>query len=135
MFRKFVTPYLAKVVAGIHEAGGFAVKHTDGDIMPILDQLAESGIDGLHSLDPMAGVDIAEVKRLYGDRVCLLGNVDCSKVQAGTKEEVRASAQYCLTHGGVSQGGYIFTTSNCIFAGVPIVNYEEMLRVREEMSG
>jgi uroporphyrinogen decarboxylase len=132
MFRKFVTPYLTQVVAAIHEAGAFAVKHTDGAIMPILDQMVESGIDGLHSLDPMAGVDIAEVKALYGNRICLLGNVNCALVQAGTKEQVRESALYCLEHGGVKQGGYIYATSNCIFAGVPIENYEEMLRVREE---
>ncbi len=133
MFRQFVTPYLTKVVAAIHEAGAFAVKHTDGQIMPILDQMVDSGIDALHSLDPMAGVDIAEVKRLYGDRICLIGNVNCARVQAGTKEEVRQSAEYCLKHGGVQQGGYIYATSNCIFEGVPIENYEEMLRVREEL--
>ena len=132
MFRQFVTPYLAKVVAAIHEAGAFAVKHTDGDIMPILDQLVSTGIDGLHSIDPMAGVDIAEVKRLYGDKVCLFGNVNCAVVQAGTPAQVRESAEYCLEHGGVNSGGYVFTTSNCIFSGVPIENYEAMLQVRNE---
>ena len=60
--------------------------------------------------------------------------MNCAKVQAGTKAEVRESAEYCLKHGGAAQGGYIFTTSNCIFSGVPIENYEEMLRVREEWS-
>jgi len=133
MFSQFVTPYLTKVVAAIHDAGGLAVKHTDGAIMPILDQMVAAGIDALHSLDPMAGVDIAEVKRLYGDRICLIGNVNCAKVQAGTKAEVRRSAEYCLKHGGVQQGGYIYATSNCIFKGVPVENYEEMLRVREEL--
>lgn len=132
MFRTYVTPFLTELVAGIHEAGGFAVKHTDGAIMPILDQMVESGIDGLHSIDPMAGVDIAEVKALVAGKVCLLGNVNCALVQAGTKEQVRESAMYCLEHGGVQQGGYIYATSNCIFRGVPIENYEEMLRVREE---
>jgi len=46
---------------------------------------------------------------------------------------VRRSAEYCLKHGGVQQGGYIYATSNCIFKGVPVENYEEMLRVREEL--
>jgi len=133
MFRQFVTPYLTKVVTGIHEAGGFAVKHTDGDIMPILDQLVESGADAIHSLDPMAGIDIAHVRGLCGSRVCLIGNVNCALVQAGTKQQVQQSAEYCLQHGGVDNGAYIYATSNCIFTGVPIENYEEMLRVREEL--
>ena len=132
MFAEYVTPYLTRLVQGIQAAGGYAVKHTDGDLMPVLDQIVESGIDGLHSLDPMAGVDIAEVKRLYGDRICLFGNVNCALVQAGTFEQIEESARYCLQHGGVETGGYVFTTSNCIFKGVPLENYECMLRVREE---
>jgi uroporphyrinogen decarboxylase len=132
MFAEFVTPYLTQLVQGIQAAGGYAIKHTDGDLMPILDQIVSSGIDGLHSLDPMAGVDIAEVKRLYGDRICLFGNVNCALVQAGTFEQIEESARYCLQHGGVETGGYVFTTSNCIFKGVPLENYECMLRVREE---
>jgi len=134
MFAKFVTPFLKRQVEGIHDMGLFACKHTDGQIMPILDQLVDTGTDALHSLDPMAGVDIAEVKRLVGDRVCLMGNVNCAAVQAGTLAEVEESARYCLQHGGAASGGYVYCTSNCIFLGVPIENYRHMLRVREEYS-
>ena len=95
------------------------------------DQIVDTGIDGLHSLDPMAGVDIAEVKRLYGDRVCLFGNVNCALVQAGTLEQIEESARYCLEHGGVASGGYVYTTSNCIFKGVPPQNYLVMLDERD----
>ena len=80
----------------------------------------------------MAGVDIREVRRLCGDRVALIGNVNCALVQAGTPEEIAASARYCLEHGGVAQGGYIFSTSNCIFRGVPLENYLTMLGVRRQ---
>ncbi len=132
MFARFVTPFLKQQVEGLHKLGLFAVKHTDGQIMPILDQLVDTGIDALHSLDPMAGVDIAEVKRLVGDRVCLMGNVDCSQVQAGTLQGIRESALYCLRHGGAASGGYVYCTSNCIFRGVPLENYRYMLRLREE---
>jgi uroporphyrinogen decarboxylase len=132
MFAEFVTPYLKQQVEGIHKLGLFACKHTDGQIMPILDQLVSTGIDALHSLDPMAGVDIAEVKRLVGNRVCLMGNVNCAEVQAGTEDSIRASALYCLEHGGVASGAYVYATSNCIFRGVPLENYRYMLRLREE---
>ena len=130
MFREWVTPYLTKQVAAWKQAGAFACKHTDGQIMPILDQMVESGIDALHSLDPMAGVDIAEVKRLYGDRICLIGNVNLADLQMGDKAAVERSARYCMEHGGVRQGGYIYATSNCIFKGVPFEMYEYMLDLR-----
>jgi uroporphyrinogen decarboxylase len=132
MFRRFVTPFLARNIAEFRKAGAFPVKHTDGDIMPILDQLVECEPAAIHSLDPMAGVDIAEVKRLCGHRVALMGNVNCALVQAGTKEQIAESARYCLEHGGVATGGYFFTTSNCIFAGVPLENYFAMLDVRRQ---
>lgn len=132
MFAQFVTPFLRRQVEGIHKLGLFAVKHTDGQIMPILDQLVDTGIDALHSLDPMAGVDIAAVKRLVGNRVCLMGNVDCSAVQAGTTEQIEASARYCLEHGGRDSGGYVYCSSNCIFRGVPLDNYRTMLRIWAE---
>jgi len=132
MFRRFVTPFLARNIAEFRKAGAYPVKHTDGDIMPILDQLVECEPAAIHSLDPMAGVDIREVRRLYGHRVALMGNVNCALVQAGTREQIAESARYCLAHGGVAQGGYFFTTSNCIFSGVPLDNYFAMLDVRRQ---
>jgi len=132
MFRRFVTPFLARNIAEFRKAGAYPVKHTDGDIMPILDQLVECEPAAIHSLDPMAGVDIAEVKRLYGHRVALMGNVNCALVQAGTKEQIAESARYCLEHGGVATGGYFFATSNCIFKGVPLESYYAMLDVRRQ---
>ncbi len=132
MFAEYVAPFLRRQVAAWNAAGAYTCKHTDGNIMPILDQLADSGARALHSLDPMAGVDIAEVKRLAGDRMCLIGNVNLAYVQSGTPEQITESARYCLRHGGVSQGGYIYATSNCIFKGVPVESYRHMLRVRQE---
>lgn len=75
MFAEFVTPYLTEIIRQIRTHGGYAIKHTDGNIMPIIDQLVAANPHALHSLDPMAGVDIAEVKRLYGNKVALCGNV------------------------------------------------------------
>lgn len=135
MFAKFVTPFLAQQVENIHAVGAYAVKHTDGDIMPILDQLAGTGIDALHSLDPMAGVDIAQVRELVGERLCLIGNVNCAWVQAGTLEQIEQSATYCLERGSVQGGSYVFATSNCVFAGVPLANYEWMLEIRRRYAG
>ena len=64
MFREFITPYLAQIIEAIRADGAYAIKHTDGNIMPILDQLIECRPHALHPLDPMAGVDIKEVKAL-----------------------------------------------------------------------
>lgn len=125
MFHEFVAPFLERQVKAFKKAGAFTVKHTDGNIMPVIDQIVDTGIDCLHSLDPMAGVDIREVKELYGDKICIMGNVNCAAIQTGPLEEIKKSAGYALKHGG--RKGYIFSSSNTIFRGIPIENYEYML--------
>ena len=87
--------------------------------------------DALHSLDPQGGVDIAEVKKRYGDRLCLIGNVNCGLMDTGTDAEVAASAEYALRH-GMPGGGYVFSTSNCIYTGMPLEHYELILKIRHE---
>ncbi|HHY23088.1 MAG TPA: hypothetical protein GX527_02460 [Clostridiaceae bacterium] len=128
MFSEFVTPYLTKLTKGYRDMGFYVIKHTDGNIMPILDQLVESNPHALHSIDPQAGVDIAEVKRLIGDKVCLIGNVNCGLLQTGTEDEVRESVRYSLKN-GMPGGGYIFSTSNCIYTGMALERYELMLDI------
>jgi len=127
-FGEFVTPYLAQLIQGYRDLGFYAIKHTDGNIMPIVDQLVEANPHALHSLDPQAGIDMAEIKRLYGNRVCLIGNVNCGMLDTGTDEEVVDSARYALRH-GMPGGGYIFSTSNCIYTGMRLSRYELMLDV------
>jgi uroporphyrinogen decarboxylase len=122
-YDRFVQPHLVRITRTLREMGFYTIKHTDGNIMPILDRLVESGPHALHSLDPQGGVDIAEVARLVGDKVCLIGNVDCGKLQTGTDEECVESARYALVE-GMKAPGYIFSTSNCVYTGMPLSRYE-----------
>lgn len=131
MFRRFVTPFINRQVEAIRRFGAFSVQHTDGNLWPILDQLLESRPDALHSIDPMAGMDIREIRRYAGDAICLMGNVDCSLLQSGTAQQIEASARYCLEHGPSNGTGYVFCSSNCIFEGVPLASYRRMLSVRK----
>jgi len=132
MFDEFVTPYMNQIFAAYREMGYYTILHTDGNIMPILDRLVGANPHAIQSLDPQGGVDIAEVKRLVGDKVCLIGNVNCALLQTGTDEEVIESCRYALTS-GMPNYGYAFGSSNCIYTGMPLERYELMLKVwREE---
>ena len=127
-FGEFVTPYLAELTRGYRDMGYYVIKHTDGNIMPIIDQLVSTRPHALHSLDPQGAVDLAEVKRRYGRDLCLIGNVHCGMMDAGTPEQIRASARQSLRD-GMPGGGFIFSTSNCIYTGMPLASYELMLDV------
>ena len=128
MFGQIVTPYLTRLIAGQREMGFYVIKHTDGNIMPILEDLVAARPHALHSLDPQGGVDIAEVKRLVGHQVALIGNVNCGLLSTGTDAQVIESARYALRN-GMPGGGYVFSTSNCVFTGMPLARYELMLDV------
>jgi uroporphyrinogen decarboxylase len=132
-FSEFVAPYLARQVQHIKERGALPFVHTDGNIMPILDDYLSLGAACFQSVDPMAGMDIAEMKRRCHRRMALMGNVQCSLLQDGPKEAIRHSALYCLENASPG-GGYIFGTSNTIFAGMPLDNYEYMLSVYDEFN-
>ena len=128
MFAEFVTPYLHEQIRAVKAAGGFAVKHIDGNIMPILDQLLDCEPSGLHSLDPQGGVDMAEVKRLAAGRTCLIGGVHCGMMQTGSDADVIRSCQYVLRH-GLPQGGYMFGLSNVAYQGLSLERYDLMVSV------
>jgi len=133
MFAEFVAPYLKESVAAYHELGYQVIKHTDGNIMPIIDMLVDSGADALHSLDPQGGVDLAQVSREWGGKIALCGNVNCGLLQTGTPEECEADVRRSLREGMARGAGYVFCTSNCAYTGLPLERYELMNRIwREE---
>lgn len=96
------------------------IKHTAGNIIPILNQLLEGEPHALHSLDPQGEVDLAVVKNQVGSRVCLIVNVNCGLLDSGTDEECLVSARYAL-QSGMPGGGYIFSTSNWCTLAWPCV--------------
>jgi len=126
-FDRFVTPYLHRSIAAYKELGYYVIKHTDGNIMPILDRLVPddeaSRPHALHSLDPQGGIDLSEIVQLVGDRVALCGNVDCGLLQTGSEEECLADIERAIDQGLVAPG-YIFSTSNCVYTGMPLERYD-----------
>jgi len=127
IFRRFILPNLKKLVATIRNAGAYCVKHTDGNIWDILPEFIDCGIQGIQSLDPSAGMNLANVKKTFGDRICLLGNVDCgSLLCSGSREEVEEAVIQCIRD-AAGGGGYILQSSNTIHSGVKPENFIAML--------
>ena len=130
--KTFLTPALKKIVELGHAHNLPVFKHSDGDITQIFDVMLDTGINGIHPIDPMAGMDLEKVKKEYGDRVCLLGNVSCAYTLCeGTREEVRAEVKDCIRKAGRG-GGYICMSSNSIHSGVKPENYLTMLEAIRE---
>ncbi|UCF98482.1 MAG: hypothetical protein JSV89_02860 [Spirochaetaceae bacterium] len=125
-FREFVLPGLRAVVENIKAYGAFCVKHTDGNIWAILEDIVDTGIDGLGPLEPNAGMDLAEVKRSVGDRVCVVGNVDVDLLCRGSVDEVRRATRTLIEK--VSPGGgHILSSGNSITSAVRPENFRAMV--------
>lgn len=123
---RFLTPALKKQVALAHSLRVPAFKHTDGNIWKIIELLVATGIDGLHPIDPMAGMDLAEVRAKYPD-LCLMGNVNCGDTLCRESPDfVRREVKECLRKAAPG-GRYICMSSNSIHSGVKPENYLAML--------
>jgi uroporphyrinogen decarboxylase len=88
------------------------VLHSDGNIMPILDDLISAGICAAHPME-VGAMDIRQVKRDYGDRLCVLGNVDLNLLGLGTPDEVDAEVK-SLVRDVAPGGGYILSSGNSL---------------------
>jgi len=127
-YSEFYAPRFRQLSDRIHENGMLYLRHTDGNIMIFADEfLLQSGFDGFHSIDPSAGMDAALVKKLYGDKITLMGNVDCGEVlHLGTVEASIADTKRAIRDLSPG-GGHILSTSNTIHSDVPYENYMAML--------
>ena len=113
IFREVFLPRMEKVAKAIRAAGLPWAFHSDGNLMPILDDLLSLGMNALHPLEP-GPMDIVEVKRRYGDRLCLIGNIDLHyTLTRGTPQDVEAEVKARIETVGRG-GGYIVSSANTV---------------------
>jgi uroporphyrinogen decarboxylase len=107
------------------------VKHTDGDVRGLLEDIVATGVDGIGPLEPGAGMDPGEVKRRWGSRVAVVGSVDVDLLCRGSIEEVR-SATRALVESVSPGGGHVLSSANTITSAVRSENFVEMVRTARE---
>jgi Uroporphyrinogen decarboxylase (URO-D) len=103
------------------------VYHSDGDLSTVLDDLLLLGMNAINPIEPTA-MDINEVKKKYGDRVVLWGNIDMvHTLYDGTLEEVDEEVRKRVRDIGEG-GGYICGSANSIADYLKVENVLEMGR-------
>jgi uroporphyrinogen decarboxylase len=125
LFQKFILPGIQRQCEAIHELGGYFIKHTDGNVWDLLDDLTAIGIDGWHGIQPNIGMDLALLKERYGDKLCFFGGVNCETLISGTPEQVRKEVRYAIQHAAPG-GGLVVTNSNVVQPGSRLENYFAM---------
>lgn len=107
-FREFFVPGM-KEISDVCKVPW--ITHMDGNILPIMEDILDMGVNGLHPIEPGC-MDIKTVKEKYGDRICLWGNIDLRyTLTRGTPEEVDAEVRQKIKEIAPG-GGYILGSSN-----------------------
>jgi len=124
--RRLFFPWLRRAASICHEAGRPILYHSDGDLDEILPDIVASGVDGIMGIEPKC-MDIAIVKRKYGDNLALMGNVDLGyTLTRGTEDDVKMEVKKIIHDVGPG-GGLLVGSSNSITNYVPLRNYKALL--------
>ncbi|SMC21945.1 uroporphyrinogen decarboxylase [Desulfacinum hydrothermale DSM 13146] len=116
--QKTYFPWIARLVAAAKEVGLPVFFHSDGNLNPLLLPLADTGVHGLHCLDPRSGMDFAPVKKEYGDRLCLWGNLDPALLTGEACREKVERHVAALLESVSDRIGWIFGTTSGLFSGM-----------------
>jgi len=123
--REFVFPWYRWCGGLVRDHGLPYIFHSDGRLYPILEDILACGFNALNPIEPKA-MDIVDLKRRFGDRLCLIGNIDLGyTLTRGTPEEVDAEVRERIRVVGEG-GGYCVATSNSVTAYVPLANFNAM---------
>jgi uroporphyrinogen decarboxylase len=129
--RKIFFPWLKRAAEIAHAFGRPLIFHTDGDVSAVIPDVIAAGVDALHPIEPKC-MDIVAVKKQYGDRLALIGNVDLGyTLTRGAPQEVAEEVKFLIKNVAPG-GGYLLSSANSITNYVPIENYRALLHTTLE---
>jgi len=130
---QYLFPWLKKIGDLARQADKPFMYHTDGVLWDVMEDILACGVGALHPIEPKA-MDIAEVKRRYGEKLCLIGNVDVDLLARGTPDEIRNRVRFNIENVGYN-GGYCVGSGNSIPEYVRFENYLALLEAAKEYGG
>ena len=123
--RTYVFPYYKRIGDLCREYGKLFIFHSDGNLTEVHEELLACGVQAIHPNEPLSA-EIVELKKRYGDRVALIGNVDMELLTRGPVEDVVTATKY-LIENVAPGGGFALGSGNSIAPFVPLENYKAML--------
>ncbi|OFX14172.1 MAG: hypothetical protein A2Z18_09160, partial [Armatimonadetes bacterium RBG_16_58_9] len=124
--RKYFFPWHAEAVAIVHARGKPAILHSDGNVAAVMDDIIDfCRYDAKHGFED-AAMPVIEAKKLWGDRIAILGGLDVDVLARQTENEVRTRARRILDECAPG-GGYALGSGNSITNYIPVNNFLAML--------
>ena len=132
-FREFVKPALKRQVKAFKKRGAFALLHSDGNIDPLLPDVVDAEIDACQGIDYQANMDLERVKRDFGEKNCLMGNVSLRVLEDGSEEDVVNDVLRCIRTAAPG-GGYVLSASANVSVGTNVRNFLLMIETTRKYS-
>jgi uroporphyrinogen-III decarboxylase len=132
-FEEFCFPRFRRFCEELRRRGVLIYLHICGNSLPLLEMMAETGVDCIEPLDPLGGVTVAEARRRVGARVALMGGVNTLTLLNGTPEAVREEALACCRAGG-ADGGYILAAGDMVPDFTPEANLHALVRAAKDFT-
>jgi len=123
-FRKHVFPWYREIAKRCHENGLLVFQHTDGDLNLLMEDIIAIGADVLHPIDPTC-MDIIKIKKEYGDRIAIAGNVANELLRSGAPVEIEERVKYLISQLAPG-GGYMVCSGNSVAEWSKFENYMAM---------
>lgn len=123
---KYFFPWLEKIGKIAQSANKPLIYHSDGILLDVIEKIIDCGVNALHPIEPKA-MNIVDVKKNFGDRLCLIGNIDVDLLARGSKEEVVQNVLFNIENVGFN-GGYCVGSGNSIPEYVKLENYVAMIK-------
>ncbi len=132
IYREFFLPWHRRLAELCHSYGAYVDMHSHGNINAIMDDLCEAGIDILNPVGPSDGMDLAQLKRRYGQRMTFMGGVS-KFVGRMTRQELYDHVAQVFRVGTVG-GGFIAFSEGNIPIDMDPANVAYYLDLRRELS-
>lgn len=126
-FERFCQPRYARAVDAFHELGAQVYLHICGNAAPLLEMIADTGVDALEPLDPLGGVRVDDAARRIGDRVSLKGGVNTLTLLNGTPDDVRRETLEVLDSARGNCRGFLLGSGDDIPRDTPFENIDAMV--------
>ena len=123
---------IAHIIQPLKARGARVIFHSDGRIDELIPDLIGIGVDGINPLEPLAGMDLAYLKKEYESDVTLIGGVDCSQLLPFGKPQQISDEVKRLLDIGAPGGGFIIGDSSCILPVTPVENVLAFYRTVHE---
>ncbi len=120
MYRRIVQPAHRRACDWAHDRGAYALLHCDGNLLPLLPDILDAGVDALNPLEQKAGLAIGPLKAQYGERLVFEGGIDvrlmsdAARIEPHLREALTAAKQ---------GGGYVYHSDHSVPSDVSFADY------------